>query len=337
MAERVMLGWGEFRFEIDTLAYQAFSLHQSWRWPEQARIQRDSALQFVGRSAAEIELKGVIYPSFKGGLGQIEAMRTLADAGKPQVLVDGLGRIWGSWVLVDIGDTRTLFTDDGQARKLEFTLKLKAYGEDDVAQARLKPWVASASGNLVAQATAQLDALAQAADALPDITEATTMSAVAPAVTATRALVGEVTQTVAGVARAVGQAVSETVGSVRQSVLAAIPAPALQAVRDVQRTVDDLQVLRSDLQSTIASAASLPQTLRRDITRLDGELRLASDRSGAAGRLLRETEQRLQHGVAHAAHVVSSVAGHAEQLSALSDKAQACSRTIVQKWAAWHG
>ena len=176
--------------------------------------------------------------------------------------------------------------------------------------------------------------MAQAADALPEITEASPLSALAPAVTTTRALVGEVTQTVAGVARAVSQAVTETVGSVRQSVLAAIPAPALQAVRDVQRTVDDLQVLRSDLQSTIASAASLPQTLRRDITRLDGELRLASDRSGAAGRPLRETEQRLQHGVAH---VVSSVAGHAEQLSALSDTAQACSRTIVQKWATWHG
>ena len=35
MAERVMLGLGEFRFEIATLAYQKFSLNQSWRWQEQ--------------------------------------------------------------------------------------------------------------------------------------------------------------------------------------------------------------------------------------------------------------------------------------------------------------
>ena len=50
MAERVMLGLGEFRFAIATLAYQKFSLNQSWRWQEQARINRDSALQFVGRN-----------------------------------------------------------------------------------------------------------------------------------------------------------------------------------------------------------------------------------------------------------------------------------------------
>ncbi len=130
MAERVMLGLGEFRFEIATLAYQKFSLNQTWRWQEQARINRDPALQFVGRNVGEIELDGVIYPGFKGGLGQVDAMRALADAGKPLQLVDGLGRIWGAWVITEIGDTRTVFADDGQARRIEFRIKLKAYGED---------------------------------------------------------------------------------------------------------------------------------------------------------------------------------------------------------------
>ena len=130
MAERIMLALGEFRFEIATAAYQKLAYSQSWRWPEQARITREPALQFMGKNAAEIDLEGVIYPSFKGGLGQIEAMRTLADAGRPQQLVDGLGRIWGAWVITEIGDTRTVFADDGQPRKLEFRIKLKAYGED---------------------------------------------------------------------------------------------------------------------------------------------------------------------------------------------------------------
>jgi len=130
MAERVMLGLGEFRFEIATLAYQKFSLNQSWRWQEQARINRDPSMQFVGRNVGEIELDGVIYPSFKGGLGQVDAMRYLADAGKPLQLVDGLGRIWSTWVITEISDTRTVFADDGQARRIEFRIKLKSYGED---------------------------------------------------------------------------------------------------------------------------------------------------------------------------------------------------------------
>jgi len=131
MAERIMLALGEFRFEIATAAYQKLAHSQSWRWPEQARITREPALQFMGKNAAEIDLEGVIYPSFKGGLGQIEAMRTMADRGEPLSLVDGLGRVWDRWVITELSDTRTLFTDDGQPRKLEFRLKLKAYGEDE--------------------------------------------------------------------------------------------------------------------------------------------------------------------------------------------------------------
>jgi len=130
MAERVMLGLGEFRFEVDALAYQTLSFSQSWRWPEQARIGRDPALQFVGRNVGSIELDGVLYPGFTGGLGQVEAMRALADAGRPLQLIDGLGRIWGAWVITEIGDTRTVFAEDGQPRKVEFSIKLKDYGED---------------------------------------------------------------------------------------------------------------------------------------------------------------------------------------------------------------
>ena len=131
MAERIMLALGEFRFEIATAAYQKLAYSQSWRWPEQARITREPALQFMGKNAAEIDLEGVIYPSFQGGLSQIETMRTLADRGEPLSLVDGLGRVWDRWVITELSDTRTLFTDDGQPRKLEFRVKLKAYGEDE--------------------------------------------------------------------------------------------------------------------------------------------------------------------------------------------------------------
>lgn len=130
MAERIMLGLGGFRFEIDTLAYQKFTLNQSWRWSEQARINRDPALQFAGRNTRDIDLDGVIYPRFKGGLEQLEAMRKLANTGKPQTLVDGHGHVWGRWVIVEISDTRTVFTDDGLPRKIEFRIKLKDYGDD---------------------------------------------------------------------------------------------------------------------------------------------------------------------------------------------------------------
>jgi uncharacterized protein len=130
MAERIMLRLGGFDFEIGTAAYQKLSLTQSWRWPEQARLSRDSALQFTGSGNAEIDLNGVIYAGRAGSLGQVETLRGLAGTGKPLMLVDGLGFVWGRWVILEVGDTRTFFMDDGQARKIEFRLKLKAYGAD---------------------------------------------------------------------------------------------------------------------------------------------------------------------------------------------------------------
>ena len=131
MAERVMLALGPFRFEMGQATYQSLAMSQSWRWPEQARIGREPALQFTGREPAEIRLQGVLFPGFDAGLAQVEEMRALADLGEPLQLVDGLGRVWGSWVIVEVGDTRSVLMDDGQPRRVGFELKLKAYGEDE--------------------------------------------------------------------------------------------------------------------------------------------------------------------------------------------------------------
>ena len=126
----IMMSLGSFQFELETLAHQKLVYSQSWRWPEQARITRDSALQYVGRNPGEIDLDGVIYPTYKGKLSDIETLRSLADEGKPKLLVDGMGRVLGKWVIVEVGDTRTVFVDDGRARKIEFRIKIKYYGED---------------------------------------------------------------------------------------------------------------------------------------------------------------------------------------------------------------
>ena len=100
MAERVMLALGPFRFEMGQATYQSLAMSQSWRWPEQARIGREPALQFTGREPAEIRLQGVLFPGFDAGLAQVEEMRELADRGEPLQLVDGVGRVWGScWSL----------------------------------------------------------------------------------------------------------------------------------------------------------------------------------------------------------------------------------------------
>ena len=131
MAERVMLALGPFRFEMGQATYQSLAMSQSWRWPQQARIGGEPALQYTGHEPAEVRLQGVLFPGFDAGLAQVQEMRSLANLAKPLQLVDGLGRVWGAWVIVEVSDTRSVLMDNGQPRRVGFEIKLQAYGEDD--------------------------------------------------------------------------------------------------------------------------------------------------------------------------------------------------------------
>lgn len=126
-----MLALGDFRFEIGTAAYQTLVRTQAYRWEKQDRIGRLPALQFVGADLQTVELDGVIYPAFRGGLGQVRAMRALAARGEPLDLVAGTGDVLGRWCIVEVSETGSVFLDDGRPRKIEFALKLQEYGEDE--------------------------------------------------------------------------------------------------------------------------------------------------------------------------------------------------------------
>ncbi|MDA0782436.1 MAG: phage tail protein [Proteobacteria bacterium] len=126
----IMMALGDYRFSIATSAYQQLQRTIAYRWQSQDRIGNDPAMQFVGTGAEQINLEGVIYPHFKGGLGQIEGMKSAADNGKPLLLVDGLGQVWRKWVITQIEETREVFLKDGVPRKITFRLSIVRYGED---------------------------------------------------------------------------------------------------------------------------------------------------------------------------------------------------------------
>jgi hypothetical protein len=362
MSERVMLALGEFRFEIETAAYQKLSLNQSWRWPEQARINRDPALQFVGRGTDEISLDGVIYPGFKGGLEQVEAMRDLADKGKPQPLVDGLGRVWGPWVITDISDTRSVLADNGQPRKIDFSLKLKAYGEDEKSRGTLRRITRQERSALMGlggegltdpldidAAQDQFNTLDAVAAALPEITPAMTPTELQAAASAAHAVASGVAQVLAGAAQIITGAINGAISGLAQDVLNALPASALKAISTVQSAVGDiiaigrvLQVLQEPM--AIAGGRQVsPAALLRDVAGLDGQLRLSAYGAGSAARSLRDTAQTfaavariasptdapIRQGVASA---LNAVAGHAERFTALCTQAQGCTTSILEDW-----
>ncbi len=125
-----MMALGAFRFGMTNGAYQTFSRTASYRWQKVNRIGRAPALQYSGPDAEEINLEGVIYPHFKGGLRQVELMRLGAKAATPMMMVDGLGWVWDRWVIDRVEERKSVFLRDGAPRKIEFSLSLKAYGKD---------------------------------------------------------------------------------------------------------------------------------------------------------------------------------------------------------------
>jgi len=126
----VMMALGPYRFALSTSAYQQLKRSIEYRWQAQDRIGNNPAMQFIGPGKEQIGFEGVIYPEFRGGLGQTESMKRNADIGQPLLLVDGLGRVWGRWVIMQIEETRETFLSNGVPRKISFSMTIVSYGED---------------------------------------------------------------------------------------------------------------------------------------------------------------------------------------------------------------
>ena len=67
----------------------------------------------------------------RGEWARWKDLRRLALGTEPLDLVDGTGKVWGLFVLLEVTEKQTEFLANGQPRKIEFALKLLEYGEDN--------------------------------------------------------------------------------------------------------------------------------------------------------------------------------------------------------------
>lgn len=130
IASLTMMALGTFRFGVNSANYQTLSRSAAFRWSKQDRAGQAPASQFLGPDAEDMTLEGTIYPHFKGGLRQVEAMRAVAGLGQPMILVDGLGWVLQRWVILSVDERKSVFLAGGAPRRIDFTLKLRSYGED---------------------------------------------------------------------------------------------------------------------------------------------------------------------------------------------------------------
>ena len=137
MTEVLML-LGDFAFHLRTAAFDELKRVSTYRWAAQDRIGRRPAQQFLGPGAGEVTLSGEILPQFMGaGFDQIDTLRASAGRGKPLLMVDGRGNVWGDWCITQIEETGRERYSDGAPRSISSTITLVEYGPDQSAVSRL--------------------------------------------------------------------------------------------------------------------------------------------------------------------------------------------------------
>ena len=264
LATLVMMQLGAFQFGINTAAYQGLSRSDEWRWPDQERFGQAPALQYTGPGATTITLDGILYPEWRGGLGQLDAMRAEAGKGKPLVLVDGRGQALGMWVIERVDESQSIFAAGGVARRVEFTLQLKRFSARVAGPVpRLPPLPKPAS-----TPAAGADAVAQVRAAAANT--ATSAGSVASTATgAWQSLQRAVSPAAAWIKEAAGaaQRVAETAGQLQGEARAAIEA--LQGVPGTGRALDTARRLVDRAGRFRARASSASDILQRSVRHLD--------------------------------------------------------------------
>ena len=188
---------GSFQFDLPNGVPQTLDRQASYRWEVQDRLLREPAAQFLGPGTQEITLDGQLFPGFSGRQTTMETLRELAAKGEAQMLTDGLGRVYGKWVIRQIREGLSTFAPGGGARQIGFSVSLIRYGEDNPGQAA-SPLSLNLGSSLASAVTAAVPTLTSAGSAF----DATSLVPGATAAVARGA--GFNVGQLAGIARSIG-------------------------------------------------------------------------------------------------------------------------------------
>ncbi|WP_349970920.1 phage tail protein [Pseudomonas caspiana] len=119
-----------YYFNLDTAAFDELRRQTGFRWAGQERLTRSIAQQAIGQGEDKLSLKGVIFPGFKGGLKQLDTLRSMGRNLQPLSLTTGYGQVLGNWCLLSVDEEQSNLLAGGIPRKQGFSLEFVSYGDD---------------------------------------------------------------------------------------------------------------------------------------------------------------------------------------------------------------
>ncbi|HBV7599011.1 TPA: phage tail protein [Escherichia coli] len=126
----MMMIYGMFVFQLSTLPHQQIQQSRNWRHVKNERINRSASWQYIGAGDDTITLSGLLYPEITGGEVSLTALTSQAYVGRPWPLIDGVGQIYGMYIITGLNTTRSELDRYGRARKIEFTVTFERVDED---------------------------------------------------------------------------------------------------------------------------------------------------------------------------------------------------------------
>lgn len=124
---------GDVVFSFNSVTFQDIGRVSSFRFAIVERLKRRPAVQGVGKGLETIEISGVYYPQYRGGMGLISPLRNLLDQGDPVNFTCSWQRVnenLGRWVLETLDEKRMIQYKNAIPGKIEFSASLKQYGEE---------------------------------------------------------------------------------------------------------------------------------------------------------------------------------------------------------------
>ncbi|MDM9555670.1 phage tail protein [Pseudomonas asiatica] len=119
-----------YYFNLDTAAFDELTRKTAFRWAGQERLTREIAQQAVGQGEDKLTIKGAIFPLFRGGIGQLNELRSIGRRLQPLTLTTGYGEVLGTWCLLSVDEEQGALLAGGIPRKQGFNLEFVAYGND---------------------------------------------------------------------------------------------------------------------------------------------------------------------------------------------------------------
>lgn len=121
----MMMILGMFVFSLPTLAYHELQRQSEWKHPSTSRVGTRDAHQYTGPGDDTITLSGWVAPELTGSLYSLDALRLMADSGKAWILIQGTGKIYGTFVITSMTEGKTILGKNGDPQRVDFSISLK--------------------------------------------------------------------------------------------------------------------------------------------------------------------------------------------------------------------